>query len=180
MSEEKALQRLLVTTHVLGQAHVEVRDRASFRYYALGTFVAIFTALTSALTFFGMGEFGALKFWVDIGLGTIGIVAAIGATLQTFMDYGGRARAHDTAAKQFNALYRRVERASESPSAQQFTQRYAIDEELEKVIKESPFVSKSLQLRTLRRLYPEEKEMPEKVTGGGGVFHFVPQDVDRG
>src|SRR5437660_67037 len=97
-------------TSVLAYAHVLARDQSEKRHYQLGVPVVILTALVGTSAFANLSDLGQNKIWVGVITGALSILATVLAALQTFLDYGGDAKAHGAAAKRLNALNRRIDR----------------------------------------------------------------------
>jgi len=132
-------------TLVLGQAHAMARDRANRLHYRLGVPVVILVALVGTSAFANLSDVGQSKILIGIATGALSILATVLSALQTFMDYGGLAKAHGAAANRLNALNRRIDRLARLKEDMIWEEVSEIDEALDKIIEESPPASADLQ-----------------------------------
>ena len=90
-------------------AHYEAAKPLASRNYWLGVPVAVLSGLVGTSIFATLQEQPDLAF--KIGVGIISVLAAVLASLQTFLRFSERAEKHRAAAVRYGALRREVETA---------------------------------------------------------------------
>jgi hypothetical protein len=130
---------------VLALAHAMARDRADALHYRLGIPVVALTALVGSSAFANINDLGQGRILVGIGTGLLSISAAVLAALQTFLDYGGQAKAHGAAANRLSALNRRFDWIKRLNKEQRWQGIEELDQLLNTIAEDSPSVSQRWQ-----------------------------------
>ena len=132
-------------------AYYEVAERFSRRNYQLGIPVVIVSSLVGTAVFSDVGNK-----WL---VGSISILAAVMASLQTFLKFGENATLHGAAADWFAAIRRDIEETLALPRDQRGKPKECLDsirQEMNKAGQKSPELSEHLWRNKARHFGVEE------------------------
>jgi len=136
-------------------AYYEEAERLRHRNYQLGIPVVIVSSLVGTALFADLGKEATFRWWV----GGISILAAVLASLQTFMKFGENATLHGMAADWFAAIRRDIEETLAMPVALRGNPKECLDsirQEMNKAGQKSPELGERLWRKTARRFGVEE------------------------
>lgn len=140
-------------------AYYEEAERLHRQNYWLGIPVIIVSSMVGTAVFADWGKDGALKWFV----GSVSIIAAILASLQTFLKFGENATLHGAAADWFAAIRRDIDEVLALPSELRGHPKHTLDsirQEINKASQKSPELSERLWRRTARRFGVVEPPPP--------------------
>ena len=121
--------------------------------------VIVVSSMVGTAVFADWGKDGPLKWFV----GSVSIVAAILASLQTFLKFGENATLHGSAADWFAAIRRDIDEVLALPSELRGHPKHTLDsirQEINKASQKSPELSERLWRRTARRFGVVEPPPP--------------------
>ena len=136
-------------------AYYEEAERLHRQNYLLGIPVIIVSSVVGTAVFSDWGKDGVLKWLV----GSVSIVAAILASLQTFLKFGENATLHGAAADWFAAIRRDIDETLALPPELRGHPKHALDsirQEINKASQKSPELSEHLWRRVARRFGVDE------------------------
>ena len=136
-------------------AYYEEAERLHRQNYLLGIPVIVVSSVVGTAVFADWGKDNALK-WV---VGSVSIVAAILASLQTFLKFGENATLHGSAADWFAAIRRDIDETLALPPELRGHPKHALDsirQEINKASQKSPELSEQLWRRVARRFGVDE------------------------
>jgi hypothetical protein len=136
-------------------AYYQEAERLRRRNYQLGIPVVIVSSMVGTAVFVDWGEVAAYKWLV----GSVSIVAAILASLQTFLKLGESATLHGSAADWFAAIRRDIEETLALPLDLRGNPKDRLDSirhEMNKAGQKAPELSERLWIRVARRFSVEE------------------------
>jgi len=136
-------------------AYYEVAERLRRRNYQLGIPVVIVSSMVGTAVFADVGQDSTYK-WV---VGAVSLIAAVIASLQTFLKLGESATLHGAAADWFAAIRRDIEQVLALPPELRGHPKQCLDSirhEINKAGQKSPELSERLWRRVSRRFGVEE------------------------
>ncbi len=142
-------------------AYYEVAERFRRRNYQMGIPVVIVSGLVGTAVFSDVGNK-----WL---VGSVSILAAVLASLQTFLKFGENATLHGAAADWFAAIRRDIEEILALPPESRGKPKACLDSirsEMNKAGQKSPELSEQLWRRTARRFGVEEPHLFPRQTPG--------------
>jgi len=167
---EELLQEWRKRVYAAQTAYYEMAERLARRNYQLGIPVVIVTSLVGTAVFADWSK-GSYKLWV----GSVSILAAVLASLQTFLKFGENATLHGAAADWFAAIRRDIEELLALPPELRGDPKNCLDkirQEMNKAGQKSPELSESLWRKTARRFGVEEPpgalRQSSRARGAGG------------
>jgi hypothetical protein len=89
-------------------AHYELASRLSLANIRFGVPVVVLTTFVGTSVFATLGR-DDVDLWLRIGVGMISVLAAVLASLQTFLRFGERAEQHRNAAEQWASVRREID-----------------------------------------------------------------------
>jgi len=140
-------------------AYYEEAERLHRRNYWLGIPVIVVSSMVGTAVFADWGKEGGLKWAV----GSVSILAAILASLQTFLKFGENATLHGAAADWFAAIRRDIDEMLALPPELRGHPKHALDsirQEINKASQKSPELSEHLWRRVAKRFGVEEPPLP--------------------
>ena len=150
-------------------AYYETAEKLHRRNYWLGIPVIIVSSVVGTAVFSDWSKEGPLK-WV---VGSVSILAAILAGLQTFLKFGENATLHGTAADWFAAIRRDIDELLALPAELRGHPKECLDsirQEINKAGQKSPELSEKLWRQTARRFgVPEPPPRPTAPRDTAGV-----------
>jgi hypothetical protein len=168
---EELLQEWRKRVYAAQTAYYEVAEQLARRNYQLGIPVVIVSSLVGTAVFADWSKVSAYRWWV----GSVSILAAVLASLQTFLKFGESATLHGAAADWFAAIRRDIEEVLALPPELRGDPKECLDkirQEMNKAGQKSPELSESLWRKTARRFGVEEPppalRQPSRASGGGG------------
>jgi hypothetical protein len=148
---EKLLQDWHRRVYAAQTAYYEEAERFRRRNYQLGIPVVIVSSLVGTAVFADVGSR-----WL---VGSVSILAAVMASLQTFLKFGENATLHGAAADWFSAIRRDIEEVLALPPHMRGKPKSCLDEirhELNKAGQKSPELGEHLWRKIARRFGVEE------------------------
>jgi len=130
-------------------------ERLRRRNYQLGIPVVIVSSLVGTAVFSNWADDPTYKWWV----GSVSILAAILASLQTFLKFGESATLHGAAADWFAAIRRDIEEVLALPLELRGSPKQCLDSirhEMNKAGQKSPELSEKLWVKVAQRFAVEE------------------------
>ena len=125
MDQSTLLQQWRNGLTILHRAHFESARHCERRNLMLGIPIVILTTIAGTTVFATLESRPEL--WVKIGIGLLSVIAAVLASLQTFLRYSELSEKHKAAAVRYGALRREVEEVivhctDSSPCPREFLQ----------------------------------------------------------
>lgn len=148
---EKLLQEWHKRVYAAQTAYYEEAEKLRRRNYQLGIPVVVVSSLVGTAVFSDVGYK-----WL---VGSISILAAVMASLQTFLKFGEGATLHGAAADWFSAIRRDIEELLALPPNLRGRPKSCLDsirQEMNKAGQKSPELSEHLWKKTARRFGVEE------------------------
>jgi hypothetical protein len=142
-------------------AYYQEAERLRRRNYQLGIPVVIVSSMVGTAVFVDWGEVAAYRWLV----GSVSIIAAILASLQTFLKLGESATLHGAAADWFAAIRRDIEETLALPLDLRGNPKERLDsirQEMNKAGQKAPELSERLWIRVARRFAVEEPPCPAR------------------
>lgn len=136
-------------------AYYSEAERLRRRNYQLGIPVVIVSSLVGTAVFSNVADDPRYRLWV----GSVSILAAILASLQTFLKFGESATLHGAAADWFAAIRRDIEEVLALPLEMRGSPKQCLDsirQEMNKAGQKSPELSEKLWRTVARRFAVEE------------------------
>jgi hypothetical protein len=152
---EQLLQDWRTRVYTAQAAYYEEAERLKRRSYQLGIPVVIVSSLVGTAVFADWGKDGMYK-W---GVGSVSILAAVLASLQTFLKFGENAALHAAAADWFAAIRRDIEEMLALPADLRGSPKDCLDsvrQEMNKAGQKAPELRESMWKRVARRFGIEE------------------------
>jgi hypothetical protein len=152
---EELLQDWRKRAYAAQASYYEVAERHRRRNYQLGVPVVIVSSLVGTAIFADWGTEPGYKWWV----GSVSILAAVLASLQTFLKFGENATLHGAAADWFAAIRRDIEELLALPPHLRGHPKQCLDsirQEMNKAGQKSPELSERLWKKVARRFGVEE------------------------
>jgi len=130
-----------------------MRDRLNRRYICLGLPVVVLSTVVGTSAFASLQKNAEVADWAKIGVGVIGVLAAIFASAQTFLGYAQRSERHRVGAVHYETLRRDMaqELALRHATSEVQAELNSVRSRMERYAKESPPIPE----RTWRRLCAE-------------------------
>jgi hypothetical protein len=155
---------------VMGRAHAMAADSYDRRQKWLAIPAIVLSTIVGASAIASLGDFGKVKFWLDLVICIFSITVAVLTGLQQFLDYAARSQKHaDTAAGLF-AISRKWELVMHRKIT--LVEVETLEQELAARIEKSPRVSIELQQLA--------QEAVERETSGTNQHrYFVAQYRER-
>ena len=147
---DELLQDWRSRVYAAQSAYYEMAERLHRQNYLLGIPVIIVSSVVGTAVFADWGKEGLFKWMV----GSVSIVAAILASLQTFLKFGESATLHGAAADWFAAIRRDIDEVLALPSELRGHPKHTLDsirQEINKAGQKSPELSERLWRQTARR-----------------------------
>ena len=154
-SVEQLLRDWRERVYAAQSAYYEVAEQLSHRNYQLGIPVAIVSSMVGTAVFADWGKVNTYRWLV----GSLSILAAILASLQTFLKFGENATLHGAAADWFAAIRRDIEEILALPPDLRGHPKECLDsirQEMNKAGQKAPELSERLWRKTARRFGVEE------------------------
>jgi hypothetical protein len=172
---EKLLREWHKRVYAAQTAYYEVAERFRRRNYQLGIPVVIVSSLVGTAVFSDVGNK-----WL---VGSISILAAVMASLQTFLKFGENATLHGAAADWFAAIRRDIEETLALPPEQRGKPKACLDsirQEMNKAGQKSPELSEFLWRSKARHFGVEEPPGALRQALGGleGMVDGEPAEPD--
>jgi hypothetical protein len=148
---EKLLEEWHKRVYAAQTAYYEEAERFRRRNYQLGIPVVIVSSLVGTAVFADVGSK-----WL---VGSVSLIAAVMASLQTFLKFGENATLHGSAADWFSAIRRDIEQLLALPPNLRGKPKGALDnirQEMNRAGQKAPELSEHLWKRTARRFGVEE------------------------
>ena len=152
---EQLLEDWRKRVYAAQSAYYEEAERLRRRQYQLGIPVVVVSSLVGTAIFADWDKDGMYKWWV----GSVSILAAILASLQTFLKFGENATLHGAAADWFAAVRRDIEEVLALPLELRGHPKACLDsirQEMNKAGQKSPELGERLWRRVARRFAVEE------------------------
>jgi hypothetical protein len=152
---EQLLQEWRNRVYAAQTSYYEVAERLRRQNYLLGIPVVILSSIVGTAVFADWGNATAYKWWV----GSVSILAAVLAGLQTFLKFGENATLHGTAADWFAAIRRDIEQLLALPPDLRGHPKQCLDSirhEINKAGQKSPELSERLWRKVARRFGVQE------------------------
>jgi hypothetical protein len=133
--------------------------------YWLGVPVIVLSTVVGTTVFATLQKQVSLK--IQIGLGTISVIAAILAGLQTFLRYSERAEKHRAVAAEYGAVRRQIEEIVALPLAFRGTPKDFLEQlrkKLDSLAQTAPSVPNRIWTRTLTKLGQSPNHQQEELT----------------
>ena len=146
--------------------YYEMAERLRRRNYWLGIPVVIVSSMVGTAVFADWGNDATYKWWV----GSVSILAAVLASLQTFLKFGENANLHGVAADWFAAIRRDIEEIQALPPHLRGNPKTCLDairHEINRAGQKSPELSEALWRRMARRFSVEEPPPAERAVTRG-------------
>lgn len=159
---EELLQDWRSRVYAAQSAYYEEAERLHRQNYWLGIPVIVVSSMVGTAVFADWGKDGALKWLV----GSVSILAAVLASLQTFLKFGENATLHGAAADWFAAIRRDIDETLALPPELRGHPKHTLDsirQEMNKASQKSPELSEHLWRRTAKRFGVVEPPMPSAV-----------------
>ncbi len=140
-------------------AHYASADRFRLLNYVVGVPAVIFSSVVGTALFAGI-EKDTPRTWV---VGSVSILAAILAALQTFLRFAERASLHATAGDWYSAIRRDIEEIIHLPPELRGTPKECLDEvrkEMNRAAQDSPELSVRAWKREANRFQVKEPQIP--------------------
>jgi hypothetical protein len=153
--------------------YYEMAERLRRRNYWLGIPVVIVSSMVGTAVFADWGNDGTYKWWV----GSVSILAAVLASLQTFLKFGENANLHGVAADWFAAIRRDIEEIQALPAHLRGNPKTCLDairHEINRAGQKSPELSEALWRKVARRFGVEEPPPPLRSGGREAARPFEP------
>jgi hypothetical protein len=163
---EQLLQDWRNRVYAAQAAYYQEAERLRRRQLQLGIPVVIVSSLVGTAVFADLDKDAMYKWWV----GSISILAAVLASLQTFLKFGENATLHGVAADWFAAIRREIEETLALPVELRGNPKTCLDairQEINKAGQKSPELRETLWSRIARRFAVEEP--PKQALGVLGV-----------
>jgi conflict system pore-forming effector with SLATT domain len=154
MVDNLIVEMRIEKAQILGRAHAMAADSYDTRQKWLAIPTIILSTIVGASAIASLGDFGKVKFWLDLVICIFSITVAVLTGLQQYLDYATRSQKHaDTAAGLF-AISRKWELVlnRKIPMAEV----EALERELATRIEKSPRVSIELQQRAQKAVMREK------------------------
>ncbi len=154
-SVEELLKNWHSRAYAAQSAYYDMAERLRRLNYLLGIPVVIVSSLVGTAVFADWSQNGNYKWWV----GSVSILAAVLASLQTFLKFGENATLHGTAADWFAAIRREIEEVLALPPALRGHPKQCLDsirQEMNKAGQKSPELGERLWKKVARRFGVEE------------------------
>lgn len=150
------------------RAHYEAATYAERMHYRLGIPVVALSTIVGASVFATLEE--SPFSWVRVLVGAVSILAAVLASVQTFLRYSERAVKHREAGVKYGTLQREIERVAAFPPEDKKELRDWVDSFRQRwagLAQESPVVPKHIWDRVVVRIEAEERrsKMKKSLTG---------------
>jgi hypothetical protein len=139
-----AAQTSLTEATIKARSHFIMSETATRQYKTLGFFVTVFSAIVGTTIFAALKS--AEQQWIQIATGSISLLAAVLAAIQTFFNLNENATKNKVAANGFERIMNMLKSfllkydASSTATAQAQTDLAAIEDEKQKVKESSPTV----------------------------------------
>ena len=156
---EELLKNWHARVYAAQTAYYEVAERFRRRNYQMGIPVVIVSSLGGTAVFSDFGNKWSIGKWL---VGSVSILAAVLASLQTFLKFGENATLHGAAADWFAAIRRDIEEILALPPEARGKPKACLDSiraEMNKAGQKSPELSEHLWRRISRRYGVEESSM---------------------
>lgn len=146
------------------EAHYDLASRLAQANIRFGVPVVVLTTFVGTTVFATLGR--SVDVWLRIAVGLISVVAAVLASLQTFLRFGERAEKHRTAAELWAAIRREIdEKLALHPTylaSRGDPQEYLDDlrRRMDEVAQQSPEMGTRGAWRQQRRYAPEPTDEP--------------------
>jgi hypothetical protein len=167
---EKLLQEWHRRVYAAQTAYYEEAERLRRRNYQLGIPVVIVSSLVGTAVFSDVAKDGNIRWFV----GSVSILAAVLASLQTFLKFGENATLHGAAADWFSAIRRDIEQVLALPPNMRGKPKACLDgvrQEMNRAGQKSPELSERLWKRVAHRFGVEEPPYSlQRRQGESGVF----------
>jgi len=153
---EELLQDWHKRVYAAQTAYYEVAEQFRRWNYRLGIPVVIVSSLVGTAVFTGLSEANG---WLKLLVGSVSILAAVLASLQTFLKFGENATLHGAAADWFAAIRRDIEEVLALPPEMRGKPKTCLDsirQEMNKAGQKSPELSERLWKRVSRHFGVEE------------------------
>jgi hypothetical protein len=170
---EQLLQDWRNRVYAAQAAYYHEAERLRRRQYQLGIPTVIVSSLVGTAVFADLDKVTTLR-WI---VGSVSILAAVLASLQTFLKFGENATLHGVAADWFAAIRREIEETLALPVDLRGNPKACLDairQEINKAGQKSPELRETLWSRIARRFAVEE---PPRQTLG--VFGVRPSESRR-
>jgi conflict system pore-forming effector with SLATT domain len=163
---EQLLQDWRNRVYAAQAAYYQEAERLRRRQYQLGIPTVIVSSLVGTAVFADLDKVTTLR-WV---VGSVSILAAVLASLQTFLKFGENATLHGVAADWFAAIRREIEELLVLPVDLRGNPKSCLDairQEINKAGQKSPELRETLWSRIARRFAVEEP--PRQMLGAFGM-----------
>jgi len=152
---EQLLKNWHSRVYAAQSAYYDMAERLRRMNYILGIPVVIVSSMVGTAVFADWSQNGVYKWWV----GSVSILAAVLASLQTFLKFGESATLHGTAADWFAAIRREIEELMALPPALRGHPKQCLDsirQEMNKAGQKSPELSERMWKKVARHFGVEE------------------------
>ncbi|MGH2705327.1 MAG: SLATT domain-containing protein [Actinomycetota bacterium] len=138
------------------ESHYRLATVLRRKNLSLGVPAAVFAAIVGTSLFATLQETSQISNTFRVVIGSVSVLAAILAGLQTFLRFGERAEKHVVAADWYAAIRRDIDEVVALPASARGEPRDALDrvrKEMSKVGQQSPEIPSSLWERVARRYH---------------------------
>ncbi len=177
---EQLLQDWHKRVYAAQTAYYDEAERFRHRNYQLGIPVIVVSSVVGTAVFAGLGKEGGSLKWF---LGSVSIIAAVLASLQTFFKFGENATLHGAAADWYAAIRRDIEELLALPPEMRGKPKSCLDsirKEMNKAGQKSPELSERLWKRVARRFGVEEPPAALALRQESSVRGAARQSVAKG
>jgi cell fate (sporulation/competence/biofilm development) regulator YlbF (YheA/YmcA/DUF963 family) len=139
---------------VQAEAHDIAADQLRRWHYGMGIPVVVLTTVVSTTAFTALSAADNVRA-IAIGTGLLSMLAAVMASLQTFLSFGERSNAHAEASSRFYEFWRRMNRILDlDPQGSHLDEKRVeeIDEEFGKIIREAPKLSRAIRASSVQAI----------------------------
>jgi mannose/fructose-specific phosphotransferase system component IIA len=134
------------TAGLLALAHGMAADRTEALSRWLGVPVVVLTAIVGTSVFASLSDLGKSQVAVAVITGALSLLATALSSMQTFLNFAGRAEAHKRAGARFNALRSSLERLRFTEDQTELQESVGkLDKQFAEIFDESPRASLALQ-----------------------------------
>jgi len=145
------------------EGHHRMADRLNRRSIGLGLPVVVLSTLVGTTAFASLQKAEHIDAWIKIAVGSVGVIAAILASAQTFLGYAKRSERHRIASIRYESLRRDMAQQMALPPGVRSDANQELNSvraRMEKYGKESPAVPERLWSHLCRKFQIESSPPP--------------------